>query len=277
MEHLKKEVCGVEAQEIHARLLAMAKDFHKVCVENNIRYYIVDGTALGARRHKGFIPWDDDLDIGVPREDFERLSKLEDVLPDYLEMRWYRNTERSPFQFIKLVDNRTTLIETLYADYVEGLYIDIFPLDGAKKGSLLEKLRWKWIWTLHTVIIVNRSTKEYTMPKKITAVLIKKMNLRKLHERLGRVLKNTPFDKSEMAANFLAGWKEKEIIPKSILGKPTLYAFEDAQLYGPARIDEYLTHVYGDYMQLPPVEERVYRHNYPVLKLDVPFREYELK
>ena len=107
----KDKASGVDAHELHARLLAMMKDFHKVCEENGIHYYIV-----GARRHKGFIPWDDDLDVGVPRKDFERLARLESALPDYLEMRWYRNTERSPFQFIKLVDNRTTFIEQHYND-----------------------------------------------------------------------------------------------------------------------------------------------------------------
>lgn len=274
MEPLKKAPSCTNAQEIHSRLLLMVKDFHRVCEENNIRYYIVGGTALGARRHKGFIPWDDDLDVGVPREDFERLSMLEGALPDYLEMKWYRNTERSPFQFIKLIDNRTTLIEQQYADYVEGLYIDIFPLDGVKNEGIIERLRWRWIWTLHTAIIVNCSTKKYGMPKKLISKFIKRMDLNKLHERLDRELKSEAFEKSEIFANFLGAWGEKEIIPKGILGKPTLYDFEDTQLCGPEYIDEYLTHLYGDFMRLPPENERVFRHNYPLLDFDLPYREY---
>ena len=267
------------AEQIHSRLLIMMKDLHRICVENNIIYYMVCGTALGARRHGGFIPWDDDVDIGMPRPDYERFSKLaKEKFPEYLELRWYKNTKKSPFQFIKLVDNRTTLKETQYDDYYEGLYIDIFPLDGVNPNSLFEWLRRKKIWALKAMVIVNHSTKKRTnLLKRIIAFYIKLLDVNKLHNKLEKMLTKTPYETCDMTANFLSEWREREIMGKEIYGTPVLYPFEDTALYGPEKIDEYLTNVYGDYMTPPPPEEQVFRHNYPLLDFNIPFRKYEEK
>ena len=155
------KVAMPSAEQIHSRLLLMMKELHRICTENNITYYIIGGTALGARRHNGFIPWDDDVDIGMPRPDYERFSQLaQEKFPEFLELRWYKNTKHSPFQFIKLVDNRTTLKECFYDNYIEGLYIDIFPLDGVRQNSLFEQMRRKKIWSLHTMVMVNCATKK---------------------------------------------------------------------------------------------------------------------
>lgn len=265
------------AEKMHTRLLLMMKELHRICVENDITYYIAGGTALGARRHKGFIPWDDDVDIMMPRPDYERFSMLhKEIFPDFLELRWYKNTKDSPFQFIKLIDNRTTLIETLYNDYVEGLYIDIFPLDGAREVSLVEKIRRDKIRIIHKMIIIKCSTrKKNTLFKRIAARLIKKLNLEKLHNYLEKQLLMVPYELCSFTGNFLGAWGDREIMEKDIFGTPKLYPFEDAFFYGPEYIDKYLSNVYGDFMSLPPIEERCFRHNYPVLDFDIPFREYE--
>lgn len=273
-ERRNKRIPSIE--EIHCRLLEMAKAFHCFCMEHQIPYYVVGGTALGAKRHQGFIPWDDDMDIGIPRKEFERLALLGDQLPGFLELRWYRNTEKSPFQFIKLVDNRTTLIENNYTDYAEGLYIDIFPLDGAKPKGFWEKMRWRKIWLLHHMIIIHASTKKkLSHLKKIAYRLIKLLNVERLQIKLDKVLKQKPFDESPYFANFLGAWGKKEIMPRELLGKPTLYTFEDTKLFCPEHIEEYLSHLYGDFMKLPPPEQRVLRHDYYFLDLHLAFREYE--
>lgn len=265
------------AEQIHARLLLMMKELHRICVRNHIIYYMIAGTALGARRHHGFIPWDDDVDIAMPRPDYERFSQLaRKEFPDFLELRWYKNTEHSPFQFIKLVDNRTTLREVFYEDYLEGLYIDIFPLDGVRPDSFSERLRRKIIWSLHTMIIVNCATKKRTNPlKRITAAFIKSLDLNKLHDRLEIMLTKIPYERCDLTANFLGAWREREIVEKRLLGKPVLYSFEDTEFYGPEKIDEYLTKVYGDFMTPPPPEEQSFRHNYPLLDFNISFREFE--
>ena len=267
----------VLSKKIHNRLLLMMKGLHHICVENNITYYIIGGTALGARRHRGFIPWDDDVDIGMPRPDYEKFAQLkQEKFPDFLELRWYKNTDYSPFQFIKLVDNRTTLIEDQYRDYVEGLYIDIFPLDGVKPNSLIEKFRRRKIWTLHSMVRVNCSTEKRNNPlKKLIASLIRKLDLKRLHNKLENTLKRISYNDCDLTANFLGAWGKREIMEKRLFGTPVLYPFEDTSFYGPEKIDEYLTNLYGNFMTLPPTEQQVFRHAYPLLDFNTSFREYD--
>ena len=269
----------LQAKELQSRLLSMMKQFHNICVDNNLRYYIIGGTCIGARRHKGFIPWDDDVDVGMPREDYEKLCKLSrDAFPENLELRFYRNTPKSPFHFIKLVDNTTTLIERAYLDYVEGVYIDVFPLDGVKdyNKKFTEKIRCKYIWFEKVMIFYHCMTENRTnILKKVLIRISKSRSLEKMHETIERHMRKYSFDGSDTVANFFGAWKEKEIYPKAYLGNPTLYEFEDTKLYGPERIDEYLTHVYGDFMKLPPKEKQVFKHDFYYVDFKTPFREYE--
>ena len=266
-------------EKIHKRLLIMLKDLHKICVENHITYYMIGGTALGAIRHKGFIPWDDDADIGMPRPDYEHFSALtREKFPEYLELRWYKNTKKSPFQFIKLIDNRTTLKEELYNNYVEGLYIDIFPLDGVRPDGFFENIRRRRIWFLYTLVMEKSTTqKKKTILKRIAKRCIKTLNLTWLHDRLEKRLLEASYEDCQMAANLLGAWGDREIMEKRIFGTPKLYPFEDAEFFGPEIIDEYLNNLYGDYMTPPPPEAQVLRHNYPLLDFDTPYKEYEAK
>lgn len=200
------------------------------------------GSTIGARRHHGFIPWDDDVDIAMPRPDYERFAKMtREKFPDFLELRWCRNTKKSPFQYIKLVDNRTTLKEIQYNDYVEGLYIDIFPLDGVKSHSFFERLRCERIWLLHKMVIINCSTKKRNhILKRIVSTYIKTLDLNKLHAELENQLKKVSYNDCNLIANFLGAWGKREIVEKRLFGRPVLYLFEDTAFFGPEKIDEYL-------------------------------------
>ena len=264
------------AEEIHSRLLVMAKTFHGICVENNLRYYMLGGTMLGAVRHKGFIPWDDDMDFGMPREDYDRfISVSNKILPEYYEIRFYKNTDNSPIHYAKLIDNRTTLVEASYTNYVEGLYIDIFPLDGAGNGMLFDRIRAKRIlW--HQILIMNHCT---TRDKKGIRKLLKKYarfrNINNLHDSMEKLMTAKTLSESSLIANYLGAWAEKEIMPKDVMGTPALYTFEDAEFYGSENADKYLKSLYGDYMKLPPKENQVFKHNYYYLNYDLPYREYD--
>ena len=269
----------VSPEELHTRLLAMAKDFHLFCVDNGISYYTLGGTSLGARRHKGFIPWDDDIDVGVPREDYNRLISLADKLPEHLEIKFYQNTKRSPMHFVKLVDNRTTLIEQRYKDYLEGLYIDVFPLDGARDPQLIkgEEKRWKRIQLLQAMVIYHCQTeKPKAVTKKVFRILCKVISLNWLHNQIEKEMTKYSVSDSEYMANYLGAWGSKEVMPKEIMGQPILYKFEDTMLYGPEKIDEYLTNLYGDFMKLPPKEKQVFKHDFYVLDFETPYKEFDL-
>ena len=269
----------VSSTELHGRLLEIMVQFHNFSVENRIKYYLLGGSALGAKRHKGFIPWDDDMDIGIPREDYDRLVKMDPKkLPENLELRFYQNTEKSPFHFIKLIDKNTTLIEHQYKDYVEGLYIDIFPLDGAVIESRSEQIRRNRIWNTHSLLILHFLSDAKSDPiKRLVQLFAKCIPSKALHDSLERQMTKYKFNESSIVANYLGSWKEKEIMPKSFLGTPTLYEFEEVQLFGPQDIDSYLKSLYGDYMRLPPEEDRVFKHDYYFLDLNLPYAEYMKK
>ena len=267
----------ISSTELHNKLLSIMISFHDFCVENEIKYYLLGGSALGARRHKGFIPWDDDIDIGIPRDDYDRLAQMDpSCLPENLELRFYQNTKDSPFHFMKLIDKSTTLIEHQYKGYIEGLYVDIFPLDGAANNSLFEKIRRHNIWNTHTLLILHflSETKSHFI-KRIIQQFARLVPANVIHNSLEKQMTRYTFEDSQDIANYLGSWKEREIMPKSILGTPTLYDFEGVKFFGPQDIDSYLRHLYGDYMKLPPEEDRIFKHDYYYLNLDLPYNVYQ--
>ena len=120
------------------------KVLDEVFRSHGLRYFLVSGTMLGAVRHKGFIPWDDDVDLGMPRDDYERLiANSKEWLPDYLEFICAEKDSNYPLPFGKIQDSRTTLIEKTYRDYVGGVYIDIFPLDGVSSSKVKRTCHFK--------------------------------------------------------------------------------------------------------------------------------------
>lgn len=253
-------------EEVHEVLLGIGKEFHRLCVENDIPYYMVGGTQLGAIRHKGFIPWDDDMDFGIPRAYYEKFKSvcLEQCRKPYslvaAENSYY------PIGYVKMQDERTHIEDPMMGFYPKsdiGLYIDIFPLDECcgdynlmktheKKRILFdhivrgifEKLpHRKWYYgisnyVLHYLLPHNHKAKMWWMKKK-DEICIE-------YSQTG----------TDAMINLYGIYKEREVVKKEILGKPTLYDFEDVQFYGPEKYDEYLTRIYRNYMQLPPVEKR---------------------
>ena len=265
----------IEAKEIQVVLLEMMKGFHKACSENGINYYMLGGTCLGAIRHSGFIPWDDDIDVGLPRKDYEKFCRIAgDILPSNLVLRYYKNTNNSPFHFVKLINKDTTLIEKNYKDYLEGVYIDVFPLDGLEKFSFPQKIRAKTIRFLHVLIMDFYFTGTKSGLKNLLLKVSKKMNMIKIHSKIDKLMTKDKSDQPEYYCNFLGAWKDREIIKRDVFGNPTLYSFEDSEFYGPENADAYLRSLYNDYMVLPPVEKQVSRHDYYFVDLDLPFTKY---
>ena len=265
----------IEVRQLQFELLKMIKIFHQVCQENHLQYFMLGGTCLGAIRHKGFIPWDDDMDVGMPRNDYDRFCKhAKELLPSNLELRYYKTAANSPFHFAKLINADTTLIEPKYTNYVEGIYIDVFPLDNMAKYNTLNRIRSNYIWLYHAMIMNCCSTERKTGYRKVFQQISKTHNLESLHERLEKMMIVENAKPVNYMCNFLGAWKKKEFIKKDIFGVPILYQFEDTKLYGPCNPDEYLKSLYGDYMQLPPKEKQVCRHDYYYVNMSTPYREF---
>ncbi|MBR6832660.1 MAG: LicD family protein [Fibrobacter sp.] len=267
----------IKTSLLQAELLNIMKVFHKVCEDNNLRYYMLGGTCLGAIRHKGFIPWDDDIDVGMPRRDYDIFcKKWKDYLPDFLEIRYYKTEPKSPFHFAKLIDNRTTLIEREYTDYVEGVYIDLFPLDAMKNYNLWGKIRSKLIWIGKAALINHCTTeKRKQLHKRLFNFISKKISLSFLHKIVEKLMLLENSDNPNLLCNFFGAWNNREFISFPVFGMPTLYNFEDSQFYGPQNADSYLRSLYGDYMQLPPENKRICRHDYYYVNLNLPYKNYK--
>ena len=131
-------------QELHENLLEVMDVFHGFCKEQGLTYYMLGGTMLGAYRHQGFIPWDDDIDIGMPRKDYEKLLALKDKMPVGFGLRHHRLESGIPYAFAHFENVNTTYIEQRRSKdtYVGGVYLEIFPLDEAPAKAWQRKLKY---------------------------------------------------------------------------------------------------------------------------------------
>lgn len=249
---------------IHEELLEMVKDFHLFCEENSLRYYIIGGTLLGAIRHNGFIPWDDDMDIAMPRKDFERF--LEIYPQNKYKIITYKSGRDYKYYLPKLYNEDYIIKEK--TGNITNLFIDIFPIDGMPDNALKRKIhifkilyhRMKVSFYYNDTIDMEKQRKPY---EKVLIIIAKAVPLKKIinpiREKniIDKLLKMNLMDKSFFSGTIMGAYRDREIVETRLFGKPMKYVFEDIELYGPEYYDEYLRHIYnGDYMQLPPAEKR---------------------
>lgn len=259
--------------ELKQRLMDMMKWFHSFCVENNIRYYMVDGTMIGAVRHQGFIPWDDDIDVAVPREDYNRLAELFAKNPSDIYAFESEETDAKDYFYnsSKLYDTRTTLTENNKYKTTRGIFIDIFPLDGIGNNLLEANKNYQKIKQLNNLLALKVSGfRKGRKPYKNIGVALFRLiplNPKNILKKIVTEYSSRPFEQYFYVANLASTWAEKEIVPRCYYGTPTLYQFEDGLFYGPEMYDEYLTSIYGDWRKLPPKEKQVTHHDF--LELDL--------
>ncbi len=251
--------------EIHNIDLKIAKEFLKICKKHNLKYYIIGGTFLGAIRHKGFIPWDDDIDIAMPREDYEKFLKVaNDELPKNLKLVTFYNNDDHRYFLPRIVDLNTEIIEKRFEKIGKksNLFIDIFPIDGTPNNPLLRKIYYFRIlfnrmlvsWYYIDTIDPARKRKKY---EKVLIALgkifptKKIINPKKTLIKIDKILKKQKIEKSNYIGTIMGAYRTREIVPTKYFGKPTEYSFEDIKLTGPEMYHEYLTHMYGDYMTPP--------------------------
>jgi lipopolysaccharide cholinephosphotransferase len=246
------------------------KDIKKYLEENNIEYYILGGTLLGAVRHKGFIPWDDDIDIGIPREQYEKfLSKISDYLPEYLRLDTYKNNQNHHYYFSRIVDLRYSLKRTgSLNERNENVWVDIFPLDGMPNNYFIRKIHMfrllaaRAMYHIATFDKVNLKRPNRPLSERmiIKFVMItgfgRNSDMYKWLNKIDKLLKKYPYSKSKYVVNFMGQYKFKEMFLKSHYGKGTMYKFEDSELMGPDDYDFILTQMYGDYMKPPKDQDK---------------------
>lgn len=255
----------IDIHECHQELIKIATIFDQLCKSHDIPYYMLGGTMLGAIRHKGFIPWDDDMDFGIPRPHYNRFIQIaKENLPKEYSIITNENSQAFKKGFIKIQLKGSKLIEKVYeeqeTDFYNGIAIDIFPLDGADINSLKGKCNIKIAFILLRIQegrFCRLSIR--TGIKKLMAFIIKKFPINdcKLAQLIEKYVQKENYDSSICIANFNGHWKEKEIMPKDIFGRPTSYVFDTIELNGVEQPDKYLKSLYKDYMQLPPLNKQL--------------------
>lgn len=264
-------------KDLQQKTLEILKAFIDVCEQLDLKYYLVEGTLLGAVRHKGFIPWDDDIDVGMLREDYELfLKKAPSLLPKHMFLQTFESDPGYPQTFAKIRNSNTTFFEPtlVHKKTNHGLFLDIFPIDGCNvnfKNSLKFKV---------TEILCNLRT-SYLISKKYLSLAVRVMRPLSMlfYPTVNGALKAkqclyTATPNEEYVTNYHSLWGDKEIMPKSWYGDGLLLEFEGIKVNCPTEYDKWLTQVYGDYMQLPPEEKRVTHHDAEIIDLEKSYTEY---
>ena len=262
---------------IKEKLVNMLEMVHNLCDKNGIPYYIIGGTQLGAVRHKGFIPWDDDIDIGIPRPFYQKFINLckKELKENYAidQYKELKNGKKYYFYYSKVRDNSIKVKEDKYGKdgNYSGIWIDVFAIDGipSSKIKFIEfKLKRNILKTLRAFSQIDYIRKQNTRSKiqKVLISFAKITNIGNLinQEKLAKVIEKNmiknDFNKSTIAREIYGCYGDREFMKKDIFGKPTLYNFERLKVYGVEDYNEYLTHMYGDYMTPPPEEKRIPSH-----------------
>ncbi|MFI3285880.1 MAG: LicD family protein [Rikenellaceae bacterium] len=266
-----------DTQCIQKRLLTILSSFDKVCREHNLKYYLWAGTQLGAVRHEGFIPWDDDADIAMPRADYQRLLKHADKwLPAPLNLANLHTTEGYPHYFARVQDVGTTMIIRKHLNYVEGLHVDIFPLDNIPNNRLSRSFHFMRLSIHHRMLYyASRSPKKDKKRYKAAfyKLLQKVIDRKKVLLSLDRLMQR--YNKKETLYCADSFYGSCDYVEKATLGKQKKYLFEGVELYGVEFADKYLSDKYGNYMVVPPENARV-QHSVDFMDLDLPFAQFDI-
>ena len=267
----------------NAVIIDVLSVFIRICEAQGLRYFCAGGTAIGAVRHQGMIPWDDDIDVFMPRPDYDRFLRLAaQSMPEGYEVLSPYATKDYPMYFAKMCNARTTLLENERIPCVFGLYIDIFPLDGAcddVETCYREKRRFKRLMNKLEAVSTHNSFGEYVglltkrrewgrFAVKTVAFCCRSWLRRWLLKQMDSIAYGHDYALSSSVVTYSGAYQRQEIYPKAWLETPQMFAFESLMVNLPHDYDAYLRHFFGDYMTLPPVEQRASHHQKVFFDLD---------
>ncbi len=265
----KKEL---SCDEIKQRVFEVLCYIDDVCQRNNIVYYIDSGTLLGAVRHKGFIPWDDDVDILVDRADYKRFIDVINADKSHYKVLSMHNTKNYHYLFAKVVDTDTELIEEPVSVDGMGAFVDVFPIDHLPTSKFRRRMFQRVIHLYRMALTVLRRNDQGDKPsgakQKVVYFLFRRKGWRKVQLELDRMLTRKKDQKTKYKGNVVCSCNPYRDVETRIYGKPVKVQFESREFNAPCKYKEYLTILYGDYMQLPPEDKRVSNHDFKVYLRD---------
>ena len=258
------------------------KAFVSVCEKLNIDYYLVCGSALGAVKYGGFIPWDDDVDVALRREDYETFcEKAPQYLPDRYFVQNYKTDPKFPPAYTKIRDVRTTFVEkgSEELDIVHGVYIDVFPLDGHPEGGIkaafFEAKKRIYVWGISSQFRHDSAWKDVVFtPLRAFSKLFRGCSFAK---RYDKAAKSCPLERSSLWCNYGNSKLRVEYAPREQYKDGADAVFEGLSVKVPSDYDAYLTQKYGDWRADLPDDMKVGHHNCVVCDLDRPYGAYAVK
>lgn len=266
-----------DLRKLQLEELEILKRFDEICKELGLRYYLLGGTLLGAVRHGGFIPWDDDVDICMPRPDYERFLKLpKEYFQEPYALYCYQNDRECRYSWARMVSHNMREINHMAnKPRVEYAWIDIIPLDGFPNPGIkrtLHKLHLSFWWNLNQIIQFDELVDQHRKRSLIGGIAVrvagcfkwmgKIVPYRICLERVNRVLASCPYEsETRDVINYLAAFGFREVFTRDSLGPGIPYEFEGQLFVGPCDYDAVCTVIYGpDYLTPPPESDRNKHH-----------------
>ena len=270
--------------------LDILKEFDKVCRKHNLKYFLTGGNLIGAVRHKGFIPWDDDIDVEMPRPDYDKLLSLKDEFKHPYFLQTYQTDPRFPYNYMKIRNSNTTYIENFFSrnKMNHGVWIDVFPLDGVSKYEVDKptfKMKAKiwFIWLRFYLIYLTtlrRPIRKTTFLSDIFFNLIYLLTFwlninHFMNKWIDRSMKKIKYDEAKMICNLFSVYHSKSILSKEYYKEAIYLQYEDGMFLAPINYHQMLTKTYGDYMKLPPIEKQICHHYHSGFSLTIPYTEFD--
>lgn len=253
-----KQLCALE----------ILKAFDAFCRAEGIQYFLIGGTLLGAVRHQGFIPWDDDIDIGMPRNDYERLLKRREALPSPFRVEEMRISRSFVYPYAKIYNTNTLAVEKLAKPFVRGIWVDVFPLDGTFEGRIFRYLHQLSVRVLK--ILLMDKMESYAPRdhgnlrlcfRRLMYFCLLPVSRNLICKALTKVLVLKRYTGASYVGNLLGRWGNREVVPAAIFKANVELTFGNLKLFSPSGYHDYLSRIYGDYMLPPPPEQQVSCHN----------------
>ena len=263
-----------ELKKLHALELEIAAEIKRICEKYRIRYFMIAGTLLGAVRHQGFIPWDEDMDFGMLRADFNRfVAACEEELD--LEKYFLQTSETDPgytYAFAKIRLNGTRIVEGLSEEAAahQGIFVDVFPFDNVPENPILRKLheRERYVWKnlLAVKLGYHNGQKRARSLQKLLGAAAAVLPAGFIRKQKDRAFTRYNARQTKTVVTAEGSYRYyREMIPYRWTQKLCRMPFEDTEFFTFAAYDAYLKEMYGDYMQLPPEEQR---NKHAVLEVD---------
>lgn len=268
-----------EIKKLEVEILTEVATF---CDQHNLRYYLCGGTLIGAVRHKGFIPWDDDIDVSMPRPDYDIFINSFHCEKEYIQVFSCQNKKDYWRTHCQVFDTRTVVVEDSYRQDIakdNAVFIDLYPIEGMPSSPIKQKLYWAGYTVLHAVhyasILNNTKSHHFgeearfknfirTVIKSVLIGIFRWFDYRTVIRICEWYAKLYSFEESEYVAIVAENgdFGIRGITPKAIYKQALAVPFENAYFKIPGEYDYYLRKVYGDYMQLPPECDRIYKHSF---------------